>query len=362
MTEFDTEVELEVVVDQSSLRDARDEVETAMADVGVSASGGGGPTPTGGGLEAIEDDTTDLVDLAQTRNDLLRDLVDAQQQGNFDRLARGGGGIGGLLGLGALGAVGGLGLGLISFLQDFEFEPPNIPPLEVPDIDPIPVREPDWIPLPVQEPAPVPIEQPDPAPSFRGPPSPLDTPRPSPAPSPTPTPTPSPAPAPDPETFTDPDAPGRTIVGGDVMDRQPSGGGTIGDPGGVTAEEVAGVGIGAGVTFEAIRRAGAGALTPSGGGTTGLGIPAIGSQLVARSDLLPDLPRANRTRRAATASTPTAADRESIGAAEPANITIENDVTVEGATRREVEQAMEDAKRQSLDELRQELNRGFRNR
>jgi hypothetical protein len=264
VTEFAAEVELEVAVDQSSLRDARDEVEAAMADVGVSAGTGGGPAPTaGGGLEAIEDDTTDLVTLGETRNVLLRDLVDAQERGNFDSLTRGGGGIGGLLGLGAIGAVGGLGLGLISFLQDFEFEPPTI--------DPIPVDEPDWIPLPVQDPAPIPYGGPEPIPvedpTLRidptGPPSPAD--RPTSTPSPTPAPSPAPSPAPDPETFVDPDAPGQTIVGGDVMDRQPaSGGGGEGieiGPGEIIGGAAIGLG-GAAAARELVRSGGGGAASP----------------------------------------------------------------------------------------------------
>ena len=146
MTEFSTEAVFEATVSSSSLKSARQTVEDELGkmEVQVAAqvekggdSGGGNPArdramgrrnqsrqidaltdiqasvseqPTG---EAILDEWETEHQLDETRNELLRDLADAQEQQNYDqsaRGARGGGGLGKLLG----GAVGVLGLSALS--------------------------------------------------------------------------------------------------------------------------------------------------------------------------------------------------------------------------------------------------------
>lgn len=398
MSQFDSEVELEVVVDQSSLRDARDEIEGEMGDVAVGVGSGGTSgtaqlTGASGGRDVV-DHTSELVGLAETRNDLLRDLVDAQEQGNFDRALRGGGGgaLGGAL-LG-LGAIGGLGAGLVSFLQNFEFEPPSIPPLNVPEaIDPvdIPVPEPldpvdvpvpgalDPVELPVPDALdPISIPEPDwlpiEVPAAGESPAPSETPAPSPSPSPSPgddrTTDDTPAPVTNPTT--DPASDGRPTGETGVEDPQnqpaaqaprfmtddspastsdPSGGGS-----GVGAEEVLGAGAGVGA-LEALRRSLQGGGTAGGSPGSSIGFPAIGSQLAARSDLLPDLPDLgrNRTRRRAmSAETPTASNTESISA-RPANVSVQNDVTVDGVDERQLDLKLDEAKRDIREQLRREL-------
>jgi|GEM_PF-4149757 len=397
MTQFDSEVELEVTVDQSSLRDARDEIESEMGDVAVSVGSGTSGTAQlagGSGGRDIVDHTSDLVGLAETRNDLLRDLVDAQEQGNFDRALRGGGGgaLGGAL-LG-LGAIGGLGAGLVSFLQNFEFDPPSIPPLGVPEaldpvdvpvpapldpvdvpvpgaldpvelpvpdaLDPLTIPKPDWLPIEISAPG----ESPTPS----------ETPAPSPSPSPDPSPgddrTTDDTPAPVTNPTADPSGDGRPTGATGTEDPQnqpawraprfmaddspavtsdPAGGGS-----GVGAEEVVGGAAGVGA-LEAARRALSGGGTASGSPGSSIGFPAIGSQLAARSELLPDFPDFGRRRnRAMEMSTPTASDTESISA-RPTNVTVENNVTAEGVDERELDRTMEQAKREVKEELRREL-------
>lgn len=384
MTQFDSEVELEVVVDQSSLRDARAEIEAEMGDVAVGVSSGTSGTAQladGGGRSDVVDHTSDLVGLAETRNDLLRDLVDAQEQGNFDRALRGGGGgaLGGAL-LG-LGAIGGLGAGLVSFLQNFEFDPPPIPPLGVPEaldpvdvpvpapldpvdvpvpgaLDPVELPVPDALdPLTVPEPEWLPIEVPTPGES------------PTPAPTTTPTTDPSGDARPAGETGAADPTSGPTVTTpsgepasaawlSDVGDSAPEG--TLasdpsGSGSGVGAREVGGGLLGLGV-LEALRRGVSGGGTATGSPGSSVGFPAIGSQLAARSDLLPDLPNFGRQRQAMTMSTPTASNTESISA-RPTNVSVQNNVTAEGVSERELERAMEQAKREAKEELRRELTR-----
>jgi len=398
MTQFDSEVELEVTVDQSSLRDARDEIESEMGDVAVSVGSGTSGTAQlagGSGGRDIVDHTSDLVGLAETRNDLLRDLVDAQEQGNFDRALRGGGGgaLGGAL-LG-LGAIGGLGAGLVSFLQNFEFDPPSIPPIDVPKalapvdvpvpapldpvdvpvpgaldpvelpvpdaLDPISIPEPDWLPIEISAPG----ESPTPS----------ETPAPSPSPSPDPSPgddrTTDDTPAPVTNPTTDPSGDGRPTgaTGTEDPQNQPAwraprfmaddSPAPVADPsgGGVGAEEVA-FGVGAGAagayTLSRLAEGGAGIGSSNPVGST-IGFPAIGSQLAARSELLPDFPDlGRRDRRAMTMSTPTASDTESISA-RPSNVNVQNDVTVEGVDERQMERKLEDAKRDILEQVRREF-------
>ena len=146
MTEFSTEAVFEATVSSSSLKSARQTVEDELGNMEVQVaaqvekggdSGGGNPArdramgrrnqsrqidaltdiqasvseqPTS---EAILDEWETEHQLGETRNELLRDLADAQEQQNYDqsaRGARGGGGLGKLLG----GAVGVLGLSALS--------------------------------------------------------------------------------------------------------------------------------------------------------------------------------------------------------------------------------------------------------
>jgi len=407
MTQFDSEVELDVVVDQSSLRDARAEIEAELGDAvaGVDSGTSGTAQLAGGsGGRDVVDHTSDLVGLAETRNDLLRDLLDAQEQGNFDRaLGRGGGGAlgGALLGLGA---IGGLGAGLVSFLQNFEFDPPNIPPIAVPPaldpvdvpvpapldpvdvpvpgpldpvevpvpgaLDPLTIPEPDWLPIDIPAPGETPTPSETPAPS----PSPSPTPAPdddrttddTPAPVTNPMAGPSSGDRPSGETGTPdpqnqpaidptPDTPAPTDINLDegTYTTRPTGGGS-----GVGIEEILGAGAGVGA-LEAVRRALSGGGGASSSPGSSIGFPAIGSQLAARSDLLPDLPNiGQRDRRAMTMSTPTASNTESISA-RPTNVTVQNNVTAEGVDERELDRAMEQAKREVKEELRRRLTSSF---
>ena len=102
MTEFETEGVLQVVVDQQSLRDARDEVQETIGSVTVSASGGRARADGGSGVMASIDDSA-MVDELDEQTDLLEDILDELEQGG---VGGGGGGLGG----GGMG--GGLGLGL----------------------------------------------------------------------------------------------------------------------------------------------------------------------------------------------------------------------------------------------------------
>lgn len=111
MAEFNTSAELAVEVDQTSLRQARDEIESELGDVNVSVSGGRARTDGGGGrrqlsmLRSVDEQTGEL----EAQTDLLEDILDELGDGG----AGGGGGGGGLLGgSGALsGAAGGAAAG-----------------------------------------------------------------------------------------------------------------------------------------------------------------------------------------------------------------------------------------------------------
>jgi hypothetical protein len=187
--EFETEAVFEATIDPRSLREARrtveDEVGDLPVDVQMQASAGG----AGGSRDwDIEHD------LSRERNQLLRRLVDANEQGNFDRALRGGGGaLGGLVGGGALalglgaaglaGALGGLGEGLSLNVPDIPPLPvPNIPPLDIPSIPPLevpsippldvpnipPLEIPEIDPIPVNAPEAIPLVPPDDTPSGSG--------------------------------------------------------------------------------------------------------------------------------------------------------------------------------------------------
>jgi len=132
MTEFSTEASLLVTPDQQSLRDARSEIEDALGDVSVGVSTSGASSRATGGSriagreramsrQLLTDQNTRLgtvtehldrgLELDEARNDLLRDLIEETESGNFSRAKSGGGlgGLGGLLGATA-GLLGGVGL------------------------------------------------------------------------------------------------------------------------------------------------------------------------------------------------------------------------------------------------------------
>lgn len=201
MAEFGVSTTLEAEVDQQSLRQARQEIEAELGDIEVSVTAEGSPSQSVGrggssrGFAKVNTLLDDLDTKALRRNELLEDLLDATEQGDFTRAT--GGGAGGVLGGLFLGGLGLLG-GALSGLGDFELEPPDIPPLEPPKIPPVVVDKPDWLPLGVPEPDWLPIEVtfPDESPDS----SPI-TPR---VPYIDQTPYPEPAPTPAPGPVTDP--------------------------------------------------------------------------------------------------------------------------------------------------------------
>ena len=101
MTEFGAAGTLDVHVSQSSLRDARAEIEDELGDVTVDVAAESGPTTsavTDGG-SALAD--SGMLDELDEQTDLLEDILDELEQGGV-----GGGG-------GGLGGGGGMGLGLV---------------------------------------------------------------------------------------------------------------------------------------------------------------------------------------------------------------------------------------------------------
>lgn len=175
MPDFSAGAELSITVPDQEIQAARQQIESGLSDIAVSVDAG---TPAGGtarqprnpqtgqfmSTRGPEQRLVELESLAETRNDLLRQLVEETEQGNRIR-ARGGGGAGaGTVGLLALG-LGTAGLGsALSGLLNFEkpdWLPPTIP---TPPFLPIEVGAPDWLPVPVEEPEPIPVQEPDPIP------------------------------------------------------------------------------------------------------------------------------------------------------------------------------------------------------
>jgi len=173
---FETEAELTLTINQQSLRDARDEIESAIDDptarLDVAGTGGGSAVSDGSGrydgrfigrrIDDISSDTDDLVDMADYRNRLLEDLLDVAGGG-------GGGDGDGPLPRRRPGGGGGGGGGL---------------PLPIPL--PVPLGN------PFSSPNGEPGGQPAPAPSPTPSPGPSRTPQPNPSPGPTPVPPPTP--------------------------------------------------------------------------------------------------------------------------------------------------------------------------
>ena len=185
-TEFEVQNTIDVVIDDRSLTEAKADVEEALSsvpmDVQAEVSGAGGGSEVAARDRArqrqlLTNQTSSIEELRETleetdvetewqeqhalsreRNRLLEQLVDAQEEGNFDRAARAGGGLLGggaaILGGGAL-----LGIGaLSSVLSNFSW--PSLPNFEPPDWLPPRVPEPDWHPLNVVDPDPVEVGEP----------------------------------------------------------------------------------------------------------------------------------------------------------------------------------------------------------
>lgn len=118
MASFDTEAVFEAVVDSSSLRSARDKIESELGDVEVqvtaqTGSSGGGKAPRDRAMSRrLQDQQLDALDeglgLDEERNRLLEQLVDSQEQDTYNRASGGRGGMGSALGM--LGGIAGLGM------------------------------------------------------------------------------------------------------------------------------------------------------------------------------------------------------------------------------------------------------------
>ncbi len=208
MGEFDTTALLRFEVEQSNLAEINDALMSGLGgSVALAAQrdGGGGIAPQ----------AADLINLAEIRNDLLRELLDDQRGGGrggdgdlLSRLGRLGGGVALLLG-------GGLGGAALGGLEKPDWLPPQLQPPELPDALPvdvpssipvdapsqIPIGTPDWLPLDFPAPDWLPITVSPPAWVDRLDQQPRSTPsgEPTPTPSPGPTPTTPGVPTPDPE-------------------------------------------------------------------------------------------------------------------------------------------------------------------
>lgn len=167
--QFSTESLLEITVSEKSLKGARDQIEERLGSVSVDVGAGGG----GGGdrasreralsrqiltsqdqtLTAVADSWEESLELDQRRNDLLRELLESTEKGNFTDAAspdgngsvrfrnRGGGGGGGGAGGAAVGAILGLlglGVGVGSVVGSGGDSSRNPRPSDVPDRYPTP--------------------------------------------------------------------------------------------------------------------------------------------------------------------------------------------------------------------------------
>lgn len=180
MPSFDTEAVFEARVSQRSLRDARATIEDELGGIEVDVA-----APTSGNEIAsreramsrqLQDQQLDTLagisdqlendrvldewevehELSRERNLLLEQLLEQSEKDSFNKALNGGGGLGGV---GALAGVAGvaLGGGLISFLQDFKFDAPDIPDVGYDGPASIPVDAPDSIPVDSPESIPVDI-------------------------------------------------------------------------------------------------------------------------------------------------------------------------------------------------------------
>ncbi|GAA0539657.1 hypothetical protein ABNG02_15720 [Halorubrum ejinorense] len=393
MTEFETQNTVEVIIDDRSLTEAKADVEEALSsvpmDVQASVSGGGGGSGGGGAA----DEWREQHSLSRERNRLLEELVDAQEEGNFDRAARS---AGGLLGGGAaiLGAGALLGVGaLSSVLSSFSW--PELPKLEPPGWLPPRVPEPDWHPLDVVEPDPVPIEQPDPLPVEQPDPVPIADPTSAPASDPQPGGTSSPdgAPAPPDDIQQIQDGPPRagptTSPGLSTKPAADEVSSSIGLPEALLGGASAAAGFAGIKAIQNIGGSAAGSaasggafLTPESVGVTDPG--ALNQRRQAINQRTPDWANLSEIpedkfsgsvfsaegRQAQGKALQDAASRieEAIGSLLDGNTTdddnpqqrndirVESNVTVDGATRQEIERAAEEAKREALRKFNQEIS------
>lgn len=412
MTEFETQNIVDVVVDDRSLTEARADVEGALSevpiDVQAEVSGGGGGeiaardrarqrqilTNQTESLDELREqlDETDIMAewqeehaLSRERNRLLEKMIETQEEGDFDRAKRLGGGLGAAAG-GAIGAVSLLGVGaLANLLTSFSWpDLPGLPDWPDPPQPPAP-PEPEWHPLqvePVTEPIPVedPREQPVEDPKEQPVADPREQPVEDPKTQPVEDPAWAPVEVPEPSWLPQLSVAGTTEAIGDRV-------GT----GGLVAGGVLGA-----LGFEGVRqlalRSSSGAsaasggafLTPEGLGMTDFsranrarsgvnrflddrGVPeqyrvsmldesnerpgsvfsAEGRQ--AQADALRDI--ATRIKDAVS-NLQTSDDQPQRN-----NINVESNVSVDGATRREVERAAEDAKQKALQEFDRKISR-----
>lgn len=411
MTEFETQNTVDVVIDDRSLTEARADLEGALSevpvDVAVKASGDGG-----GGQVAARDrarsrqlltEQTESIDelreeltesgggqwqqqfaLSRERNRILREIAEGIDEGNFDRAARSGGGLVGggaaLLGGGALLGVGALSSVLSSFSWPSlpEFTWPDLPALEPPG----PPPEPDWHPLTVTEPDPVPVADPREQPVEDPKEQPVEDPKTQPVEEPQPVPTPEPDWLPIEIGMPELSTSGATEAGGD----QGLGKLLLGGLAGVTGLEAIRK-FGASTASKAGSSASGGAfLTPEGVGVTDPG--PMNRRRQAFNQRTPDfldLPRipedkysgsvfsadgrqaqADGIRGLVSQIESVISDlRESVRSTQDetsstrrTDVNVETNISVDGATRREVERAAEQAKKESLREFERRINGG----
>ncbi|OYR58626.1 hypothetical protein DJ70_02555 [Halorubrum halodurans] len=191
----------------------------------------GSPSSAGGGKQWGEH-----IDLNERRNELLEDLKDSMEDGNFDRASRLGSMGGGL-------ALGGIALGasaLSNVLSNFSW--PSLPELKQPGWLPPEINRPDWLPLGIAEPDPVPVEDPAPVPVSDPDPMPVSDPDPMPVSDPDPMPVedpqtmpvedPDPIPVEEPDPiqvdFGLPEISGEDLLGGALVGGGAIGGGLLG--------------------------------------------------------------------------------------------------------------------------------------
>ncbi|SEU00998.1 hypothetical protein [Natrinema hispanicum] len=199
MTEFSTTAYLDLQVDQGGLRSARKEIEDKLtsdpiqvevepvnsgrvasssealsSNTETSSSGNGGSNKLlehqNSMLNNIDSHWSENIELNDTRNDLLRQLLDETEKGNTTVRGRMGRG---LMGGGAIGLmIGGTLLSKLPNLDLPKLKVPDIPPLKAPDIDPLEVPdippldipdvpEPTWLPIEVPKPDWIPIPPPE---------------------------------------------------------------------------------------------------------------------------------------------------------------------------------------------------------
>lgn len=187
MTQFATEAVLEVRVDEQSLQRSGDKVRDELGSVEVTPTTSGGAMPSNSGRSTSSSMMSgspssagsgkpwgEHIDLNERRNELLEDLKDSMDEGNFDRARRLGSMGGGI----ALGGIA-LGVGALSNLLS-SFSWPSLPKLEKPGWLPPDVPSPDWMPIGVEEPDPMPVSDPDPMPVSDPDPMPVSEPDPMP--------------------------------------------------------------------------------------------------------------------------------------------------------------------------------------